>query len=58
MGLVHHKDSHGRHVLTTSNPPVSAASGARPGERRVIITTSGGGGEVNKVHAGKGSKGL
>lgn len=58
MGLVHHKDSHGRHVLTTSNPvAASSGSGSRPGERRVIITTSGGGGEVNKpvsiIHRGR-----
>ncbi|KAK3754188.1 hypothetical protein RRG08_028153 [Elysia crispata] len=54
MGLVHHKDSHGRHVLTASNPTVSAASSARPGERRVIITTSGGGGEpVSIIHRGR-----
>ncbi|GFO11518.1 chromosome 11 open reading frame 30 [Plakobranchus ocellatus] len=51
MGLVHHKDSHGRH---TSNPTISTASGARPGERRVIITTSGGGGEpVSIIHRGR-----
>ncbi|GFS10321.1 transcription factor AP-2 epsilon, partial [Elysia marginata] len=54
MGLAHHKDSHGRHVLTTSNPAaLSSASGGRPGERRVIITTSGGGGEpVSIIHRG------
>ncbi|RUS70094.1 hypothetical protein EGW08_022143 [Elysia chlorotica] len=57
MGLVHHKDSHGRHILTASNSTQSASSGARPGERRVIITTSGGGGEVTKpvsiIHRGR-----
>ncbi|BFZ06169.1 hypothetical protein BsWGS_09208 [Bradybaena similaris] len=56
MGLVH-KDSQGRHVLSTSSPSITTTSTGRGGERRVIITTSGGGGEIKQpvsiIHRGR-----